>query len=261
MRIISYNVNGLRAAIKKGFLQWLKTHPAEVVCIQEAKAQQSDVIADEFNELGYKDYWFCAQKKGDSGVTVFSKIEPDDVQCGTGHALSDDEGRVIQLDFGAVRLINAYFPSGTTGTERQTFKYTWMNEFFVYLEELRTKRPHLILCGDYNIAHREIDIHSPKTNQKTSGFLPEERAWLDKLYSSGWTDTFRNQRPDEKDRYTWWTQRFPSVRRENKGWRLDYISVTDSLRPLIRDAEIYPHIQHSDHCPVYAELDLQSLKS
>jgi exodeoxyribonuclease-3 len=260
MRIISYNVNGIRAAIKKGFIEWLKTHPADVICIQEAKAQQTDVAAKEFNDLGYKDYWFCAQKKGYSGVTVFSKLEPDDVHCGTGHALSDDEGRVMQLDFGPVRLINAYFPSGTTGDIRQTFKYNWMEEFFDYLQSLRARHPHLILCGDFNIAHREIDLHSPKTNGKTSGFLPEERAWMDKFYSSGWIDTFRSKRPDEKDRYSWWTQRFPSVRRENKGWRLDYIAVTEPLGSLIKDAEIYPDIQHSDHCPVYAELDLQSLK-
>lgn len=260
MKIISYNINGIRAAIKKGFLDWLKTHPADVVCIQEAKAQQSDVDSKAFKELGYKDHWFCAQKKGYSGVTVFSKIEPDAVQCGTGHQVSDDEGRVIQLDFGKVRLINAYFPSGTTGDERQQYKYAWLNEFFDYVQELRKKHPAIILCGDYNIAHKEIDLHSPKTNTKTSGFLPEERAWMDALYSNGWVDTFRHVKPEEKHRYSWWSQRFPSVRAANKGWRIDYISVTEPLKPLIKDADIFPDVKHSDHCPVFAEIDTDALK-
>ncbi|MEJ7912767.1 MAG: exodeoxyribonuclease III [Chitinophagaceae bacterium] len=257
MKIISYNVNGLRAAIKKGFLEWLQSHPADVVCIQENKAQQSDLPAKAFNELGYKDYWFCAQKKGYSGVTVFTKIEPDAVQCGTGHQVSDDEGRVLQLDFGKVRVINAYFPSGTSGDERQTYKYTWLNEFFEYVQGLRTTHPNLILCGDYNIAHQEIDLHSPKTNLKTSGFLPAERAWMDQLYSQGWTDTFRQVHPNKEGGYSWWSQRFPSVRLTNKGWRIDYISVTEPLKSFVKDADIYPDVKHSDHCPVYAHIDTE----
>lgn len=259
MKIISYNVNGIRAAIKKGFIDWLQTHPADVICIQENKAQQSDVAAKPFNDLGYKDYWFCAQKKGYSGVTVFSKIEPDAVQCGTGYGISDDEGRVLQLDFGPVRLINAYFPSGTTGDVRQTYKYLWLDDFYDYVQGLRNTHPNIILCGDYNIAHKEIDLHSPKTNTKTSGFLPDERAWMDKLYSTGWIDTFRHHRPHEKHRYSWWSQRFPSVRLANKGWRIDYISVTEPLKPFIKEAEIFADVKHSDHCPVYAEIDVEGL--
>jgi len=258
MKIISYNVNGLRAAMKKGFVEWLKTGPADVICIQENKAQQGDVDCSIFEEAGYKDYWFCAQKKGYSGVTVFSKIEPDHVQCGTGHQVSDSEGRVIQLDFGTIRVINAYFPSGTTGDVRQTYKYQWLEEFYSYVQDLRQQHPNIVLCGDYNIAHKEIDLHSPKTNQQTSGFLPEERAWMDKFYGSGWIDVFREVRP-EPHRYTWWSQRFPSVRAQNKGWRIDYISVTEPLRPCIKDAEIYPDVKHSDHCPVYAEFDISTL--
>lgn len=261
MKIITYNVNGIRAAIKKGFIDWLQSNPADVVCIQEAKAQQTDVDAKAFNDLGYKDYWFCAQKKGYGGVTVFSKIEPDEVQCGSGHQVSDDEGRILQLQFGKVRLINAYFPSGTSGDERQTYKYSWLNDFFDYVHDLRDTHPNIILCGDYNIAHKEIDIHSPKTNTKTSGFLPRERAWMDKFYGAGWVDVFRHQRPDEKHRYSWWSQRFPSVRLANKGWRIDYISVTEPLKPFIKDAEIYPDVKHSDHCPVYAEIDIESLNA
>jgi len=136
MKIISYNVNGLRAAIKKGFLEWLQTHPADVICIQENKAQQSDLASNLFADLGYHDYWFCAQKKGYSGVTIFTKIKPDDVQCGTGHQVSDDEGRILQMDFGKVRIINAYFPNGGMGEERQAYKYLWLENFFDYVQEL-----------------------------------------------------------------------------------------------------------------------------
>lgn len=258
MKIISYNVNGLRAAMKKGFAEWMQTHPADVICLQECKAQQHDVDISALRELGYKDHWFCAQKKGYSGVTVFSKIDPDDVQCGTGHEVSDSEGRVIQLQFGKVRLINAYFPSGSSGDERQTYKYQWLNEFYEYIQQLRTQHPNMILCGDYNIAHRDIDIHDPKGNKKSSGFLPEEKAWMDRLYTNGWVDAFREKRP-EPHQYTWWSQRFPNVRLQNKGWRIDYISVTDPLRPLIQDAAIYPDVKHSDHCPVFAAIDVAQL--
>ena len=258
MKIISYNVNGLRAAVKKGFIDWLKTHPADVICIQENKAQESDVDAAPFEALGYSCHWFCAQKKGYSGVTVFSKIKPDAVTCGTGHEVSDSEGRVIQLDFGKLRLINAYFPSGTSGDERQTYKYQWLSEFYDYLQDLRKTHPHLILCGDYNIAHKEIDIHDPKGNKKNSGFLPEERAWMDQFYSNGWVDSLREFKQDPH-LYTWWSQRFPSVRLNNKGWRIDYISVTDTLKPHLRSADIYPDVKHSDHCPIFLELDVESL--
>jgi exodeoxyribonuclease-3 len=162
MRIISYNVNGIRAAINKGLLDWLKKDPADVICVQETKALKENVDHKSFNDLGYQDYWFSAQKKGYSGVAVFSKIKPDKVEYGNGHGPSDDEGRVLQMDFGDVRLINAYFPSGTSGDERQDFKYKWLDEFLTYLNKLQKKHPKIILCGDYNIAHKEIDIHDPK---------------------------------------------------------------------------------------------------
>jgi exodeoxyribonuclease III len=255
MRIISYNVNGLRSAMKKGFCDWLKTNPADIICLQENKAQQSDIDCSVFNESGYYDYWFCAQKKGYSGVTVLSRIQPDKVECGTGHQVSDDEGRVVQLDFGNLRLINAYFPSGTSGDARQAYKYQWLDEFYNYIEQLKQKHPNMILCGDYNIAHKEMDIHDPKGNKNSSGFLPGERAWMDKLYSNGWVDTFREIHP-EPNRYSWWSQRFPSVRLANKGWRIDYISVTSPLKPYIKDAEIFPNIKHSDHCPIYLDIDV-----
>ena len=253
LRIISYNVNGIRAAMKKGLVDWLKTNPADIICFQETKAEKDNVAHAEFASLGYQDLWFSAQKKGYSGVAVLTKIKPDHIQYGTGHQVSDDEGRVIQLDFGDIRLINAYFPSGTTGEIRQGFKYQWLDEFYIYLDELKKKYPRLILCGDYNIAHKEIDIHDPKGNKNSSGFLPAERAWMDKFLDSGWTDSFRVKHP-EPHRYSWWSQRFPSVRLNNKGWRIDYINVTNNLAERIVNADIFPDIKQSDHCPVYLEI-------
>jgi len=253
LRIISYNVNGIRSAIKKGFIDWLKTDPADIICIQETKAERDNVDHRSFTELGFHDYWFSARKKGYSGVAVFSKFKPDNVTYGNGHGPSDEEGRVIQLDFGELRLINAYFPSGTSGSERQDFKYLWLNELQTWLEIMRKNHPKLILCGDYNIAHREIDIHDPKGNKQSSGFLPEERAWMDRFYESGWVDAFREFH-SEPHRYSWWSQRFPSVRLQNKGWRIDYINVTSPLKQDLLDAEIFPEVKHSDHCPVYLEL-------
>lgn len=254
MRIISYNVNGIRAAIKKGFVEWLQTNPADIICLQETKATKDDVNMDAISALGYYDYWFSAQKKGYSGVAVLTKIKPDQVINGNGHVSSDEEGRVIQLDFGDIRLINAYFPSGTSGDHRQQFKYEWLDEFHNYLKKLRKKYPNIILCGDYNIAHKEIDIHDPKGNKHTTGFLPEEREWMTKFLDSGWIDTFRIFH-DEPHRYSWWSQRFPSVRLNNKGWRIDYIAATEPLRSRLVDAEILPDIKHSDHCPVYLEIN------
>jgi exodeoxyribonuclease III len=256
LRIISYNVNGIRAAMNKGLIEWLKTDPADIICIQETKALKDNVNHKEFTDLGFHDYWFSAQKKGYSGVAVFTKIKPDHVEYGTGHKVSDDEGRVIQLDFGKLRLINAYFPSGTSGDERQGFKYQWLDEFFNYLEQLKKQHPHLVLCGDYNIAHKDIDIHDPKGNKKSSGFLPEEKAWMDKFIASGWIDAFREFNKDPHA-YSWWSQRFPSVRLQNKGWRIDYITVTEPLKPTLLKATIYPDVRQSDHCPVYLELDIK----
>lgn len=255
MRIISYNVNGIRAAMKKGLMEWLQTDPADVICVQETKAEKDNVNHKAFTDLGFHDYWFSAQKKGYSGVAVFTKIKPDNVEFGTGHAQSDSEGRVIQLDFKDVRLINAYFPSGTSGEERQGYKYTWLDEIYDYVNKMKKKYPKLILCGDYNIAHTELDIHNPKGNKDTSGFLPAEREWMTKLFGNGWVDSFREFHP-EPHRYSWWSQRFPSVRLENKGWRIDYINVTETLRKNLKDAEIYPDVKHSDHCPVYMDIKL-----
>ncbi|PUZ28284.1 exodeoxyribonuclease III [Chitinophaga parva] len=254
MRIISYNVNGVRSAMTKGFTDWLKTDPADIICVQETKAHKDNVDFAQFEALGYEHYWHSASKKGYSGVAVLTKIKPDNVFYGTGHAQSDLEGRVIRLDFGDITLINAYFPSGTTGEERQTYKYQWLDEFHGFLLELAETRPNLVVCGDYNIVHKPIDIHDPVGNKKSSGFLPEERAWMDKFFASGFVDTFRhfNQDPHQ---YTWWTFR-AGARGNNKGWRIDYINVTTPMLEKLSDAHIMPDIKHSDHCPVFLELDV-----
>jgi len=254
MRIISYNTNGIRAAMKKGLIEWLQTDVADIICIQETKASKEDVDYAKIEALGFKTFWFSAQKKGYSGVAIFTKIKPDAIFYGNGIEQSDFEGRVIRADFGDITLINAYFPSGTSGDERQTYKYQWLEEFYAYIEDVRKSRPHIILTGDYNIAHHPIDIHDPKGNKNSSGFLPEERAWMDKLYSNKWIDTFRFIHSEKTGQYTWWSQRFPSVRLQNKGWRIDYISVTDSLQSKIADAAIFPDAKHSDHCPIYLSL-------
>lgn len=252
MRIITYNVNGIRAAVKKGFIDWLKSDPADIVCLQEIKAHQEDVPVADIQSAGYEVFSYSAQKKGYSGVAILTKKKPDYVQCGNGVMQSDAEGRVIRADFGDLTLINAYFPSGTSGEERQGYKYQWLDEFYEYITELRKTRPKLVICGDYNICHKAIDIHDPVRNKNYTGFLPEERAWMDKLFDNGFIDSFRvfNQEPHQ---YTWWSQ-FAGARANNKGWRIDYISVSEPLGKKLLAAAIYPDVKHSDHCPMYLEM-------
>jgi exodeoxyribonuclease-3 len=256
MRIISYNVNGIRAAIKKGFLDWLATNPADVVCIQETKANPDDIDKSAIEKLGFESYWFSAEKRGYSGVAIFSKKKPDAIKTGTGHAMSDYEGRVIQADFGNLSIINAYFPSGTSGDVRQGYKYIWLDEFLAYVNDIKKSGRKLIIVGDYNIAHKEMDIHDPKGNKKSSGFLPEERAWMDKWLEAGFVDTFRYLHPEVTGAYSWWSQRFPGVRLQNKGWRIDYICATENLWETLKAAAIYPDVKHSDHCPIYADFEM-----
>ncbi len=256
MRIISYNVNGIRAAFKKGFVDWLRENPADVLCLQETKATHDVVDVHLLEELGYCHHWFSAQKKGYSGVAIFSKKKPDAVTIGTGYELSDFEGRVITAKYGDLLIINAYFPSGTSGDHRQVYKYQWLDEISAYLQGLQKKNPKIILCGDYNIAHTEIDIHDPKSNKNTTGFLPQEREWLTGFFESGWIDTFRHFNKDPHN-YTWWSQRFPSLRLNNKGWRIDYISATKAVEKQLTGAGILPEVKHSDHCPIYVELKIK----
>ncbi|MEO8720707.1 MAG: exodeoxyribonuclease III [Ginsengibacter sp.] len=258
MRIISYNVNGIRSAIKKGFIDWLKTDPADIICLQEIKANESDIDRAGIESAGYRSYFFSAQKKGYSGVAILSKPEPDNVLYGHGNIQSDFEGRVLRADFGDVTLICSYFPSGTSGETRQAYKYIWLEEFLEYLNELKSAGRSLIVCGDYNIAHKEIDIHNPVSNKRTTGFLPDERAWFDKFLISGFTDGFRHLNK-ERGQYTWWSVMRPTTRLENKGWRIDYINVTNNLSGCIQKVKIFPDVKHSDHCPVYLELDLEQI--
>ncbi len=255
MRIITYNVNGIRSAINKGFAGWLATNPADIICLQEIKAERAQVDLAAIEALGYESYWFSAQKKGYSGVAIFTKIKPDAVFYGNGIMQSDAEGRVIRADFGDVTLLNCYFPSGTSGEERQGYKYQWLDEFYAYITELKKERPNLVICGDYNICHKPIDIHNPVSNKKSSGFLPEERAWLDKFLELGFTDSFRHLNAEAAGHYSWWSARFNS-RAQNKGWRIDYVTVSKPLEPKLKHTAIYPDVIHSDHCPVFAELCL-----
>ena len=254
MRIITYNVNGIRAAIKRGFIDWLKTDPADIICLQEIKAHKDDIDIALIESAGYRSWWFSAQKKGYSGVAILSKLLPDNVEYGHSNEQSDFEGRVLRADFNDITLINAYFPSGTSGGHRQSYKYIWLDEFLDYLNNLRKTRRKIIVCGDYNIAHKEIDIHNPVSNKNTTGFLPEERAWLDKFLKNDFIDGFRHLNK-EPDQYTWWSVMRPTTRLENKGWRIDYINVSTNLRDMIKDVKIFPEVKHSDHCPVYLELN------
>ncbi|NCX95312.1 MAG: exodeoxyribonuclease III [Chitinophagia bacterium] len=254
MRIITYNVNGIRAAVKKGFAEWLQTSPADIICLQEIKADKQDIPEEVIKNAGYDVYSFSAQKKGYSGVAILSKLKFNNVIIGNNHAQSDTEGRVIAADMGNCYLINAYFPSGTSGEDRQTYKYQWLDEFFNYVNELKQKQPNIIVCGDYNICHKAIDIHDPVRNKNYTGFLPEERAWMDKWFDNGMTDSFRqfNQQPHQ---YTWWSQ-LGKARETNKGWRIDYISVSEPLRSLLTDSAIMPDVKHSDHCPMMTAINL-----
>lgn len=254
MRIASYNVNGIRAASNKGLIDYLKEENFDVVCFQELKAMPEQIDEGAFSELGYHLYWYSAEKKGYSGVGIISKEEPDAVHCGVGHELFDAEGRVIRLDYEWGSVISAYFPSGTTGDIRQSVKMEFLEYFFDYIEELKQEIPHLVVCGDYNICHQAIDIHNPKGNEKTSGFLPEEREWMTQWFDSGFIDSFRKLNP-QPDQYTWWSYR-ANARVNNKGWRIDYISVDESLEENLKASGIHNHAVHSDHCPSWVELSV-----
>lgn len=253
MKILSYNVNGLRAAVKKGLIGWLSEELPDVLCLQEIKLQPDQFPASAFEEAGYEGYLFPAQKKGYSGVAVLCRRPPDQVVNGMGISHYDDEGRFLRADFGKLSVVNAYHPSGTSGSERQSFKMQWLEDFLTYISALRKERPHLVLCGDYNICHENIDIYNPASHVKTSGFLPEERQWMGRLLAAGFVDTFRYLHPD-RQAYSWWDYR-THARREDKGWRIDYCLASESLRPLIREASILGAVEHSDHCPVSLTID------
>lgn len=253
-KIISYNVNGIRAATNKGLLDWIKEHDFDIVSVQEIKAMKEQAPVALIEELGYHHHWHSAEKKGYSGVATFSKKEPDNVVIGCGIEKYDREGRVLRTDFGDVTLLNCYFPSGTTGGIRQDFKYEFLDDFFNWINELKKERPNLIIVGDYNIAHTEMDIHNPKSNKNSSGFLPEEREWMTKWFESGFTDAFRFVNP-ELIEYSWWSYR-ANARANNKGWRIDYQSVSDPLKDKIKRSFQMKEAMHSDHCPVFLEIEI-----
>lgn len=248
MKIITYNVNGIRSAVSKGFTGWLESSQADVVCLQETKAQPDQIPVMDIASAGYITYSFSAQKKGYSGVALLCKKEPDHVEYGMGIPQYDNEGRLIRADYGDLSIISVYHPSGTSGDERQAFKMKWLEDFLLYTEELRKTRHKLIIAGDYNICHRPIDIHDPVRNAKNSGFLPEEREWVSRFLSHGYTDSFRYLHPEMKDQYTWWSFRAGS-RAKNLGWRIDYLMLTENLNSKLKEAFIMPDARHSDHCP------------
>ena len=251
MKIFSYNVNGIRAAIRKGFIDWLKEYNPDIICLQEIKANTDQLDLELFNNIGYNNYWFSAQKKGYSGVAILSKNKPSSVQYGTGIDHMDFEGRNLRVDFKNFSVMSLYLPSGTN-LNRLEYKFRYMDEFLSYINDLKKSIPNLIICGDFNICHQAIDIHDPIRNAKVSGFLPREREWITNLMDLGFIDSFRylNSQPNS---YSWWSYRANS-RANNKGWRIDYNMVSNSLKTNIKSSYLLNNIYHSDHCPVGLEL-------
>jgi len=251
LRVLSYNVNGIRAALKKGFADWLQAADPDVLCVQETKALQEQVDTGVFEDLGYHHYWFSAQKKGYSGVAILTKKEPNKVVYGSGIDHMDFEGRILRVDFDEVSVMSLYLPSGTN-VDRLDYKFKFMDEFQDYIEKLKKEIPNLMICGDYNICHEAIDIHDPVRNKTVSGFLPEERSWLDGFMKSGFIDSFRYLN-SEPHHYSWWSYR-ANARNNNKGWRIDYALVSSPLKENISRSFILPEAKHSDHCPIGVEL-------
>lgn len=253
MKVISYNVNGIRAAIKKGFIDWLISTNPDVICLQEIKANKEQLDLTLFDDAGYKyHYWHSAQKKGYSGTAILSKTKPNNIEYETGIELGDNEGRILRADFDSVSVISLYLPSGTNEL-RLNLKFQFMDDFQEYINRLKIETPNLVICGDYNICHQEMDIHNPKGLKNTSGFLPIERDWISGFINNGFIDSFRyfNKEPDQ---YSWWSYR-ANARNNNKGWRLDYCMVSNSLENKLQRAYILQEAKHSDHCPVVVELE------
>jgi len=249
LRVISVNVNGIRAAAKKGLFEWLIMQQADVICVQETKAQESQLSDDAYRLPGYYRYFHDAEKRGYSGVALYSKTEPLQVRKGFGMSLADSEGRYIQADYPGFRVASVYLPSGTSGEARQQVKYEVLDHFSRFLESIKADKGEYIVCGDFNIAHHPIDLKNWRTNQKNSGFLPEERQWLDHLFDQqGYVDAFRviNQEPEQ---YTWWSSR-GQARAKNVGWRIDYQIITPSLKGTVKAASIYKDERFSDHSPL-----------
>lgn len=253
MKIISYNVNGIRAAVSKGLYDWLEVESPDILCLQETKAQEEQIDLITMQSMGYQSYIHSAEKKGYSGVALFSKQPADNIEIGMGVPLYDQEGRVLRADFGDLTVVSVYIPSGTTGDIRQDFKMDFLVHFEAYVRRLREERKNVVISGDYNICHKPIDINNPQKHTKSSGFLPDERAWFDDFVASGMIDSFRvfDQRPDQ---YSWWSYR-AGAKPKNLGWRIDYHMVSAPLKDKLLGASILPELNFSDHCPIIVELD------
>lgn len=245
MKLISWNVNGLRACVQKGFTEYFKSVDADIFCIQETKLQEGQI---DFSPEGYHCYWSYADKKGYSGTAMFTKHKPISVTYGIGIDEHDHEGRVITAEFEDFYMIVCYTPNSQRELTRLDYRVRWEHDFREYLKKLSSKKP-LILCGDLNVAHNEIDLKNPKTNRHNAGFTDEERGEMTKLLDSGFIDTFRYFYPDAEGRYSWWSYRF-KAREKNAGWRIDYFIVSESLKDRLKDADIHHDIMGSDHCPV-----------
>ncbi|MDD2283074.1 MAG: exodeoxyribonuclease III [Eubacteriales bacterium] len=250
MKLASWNVNGLRACVNKGFLESFAAIDSDIFCLQEIKLQEGQIHLD---LEGYQQYWNYAVKKGYSGTAVFTRLTPLSVQYGLGQAEHDREGRVLNLEFDDFYLVNVYTPNSQRGLARLEYRLEWEDVFREYLKELDSKKP-VIICGDLNVAHKEIDIKNPASNRKNAGFTDEERAKLTELLDQGFIDTFRHFYPDKKDAYSWWSY-FSNARERNIGWRIDYFLVSDRLKKSLTDAAILSYIMGSDHCPVTLELE------
>lgn len=254
IRLISWNVNGIRAAQKKGFLDWLHLESPDIMCVQETKAHKEQLDSELADPDGYHSYFSSAVKKGYSGVVIYSKKEPLSVKCGFGIEKFDSEGRTLIADYGDFVLFNIYFPNGKASKERLEYKMEFYDAFLEYADTLKGRGKKIVVCGDVNTAHKEIDLARPKDNEKTSGFLPEERAWIDKLLSHGYVDTFRafNKEPEQ---YSWWSMR-TRARERNVGWRIDYFYASENVMENITDAFIMPDVMGSDHCPIGLDMGI-----
>lgn len=248
-KLVSYNVNGLRANIKKGLLPWLSGQDPTIFCLQEIKLDDPQLVEPLFADLGYHCFWFPAAKKGYSGVGLLSKEAPKSVKLGLDIPEYDQEGRVLQAEFEEFTLLACYFPSGSSSEDRQAFKMKFLADFYVFTQKLRDEGRKLIICGDVNICHRAIDIHNPISNAKSSGFLPEEREWVSSFLDLGFIDAYRSLHPQEAHQYTWWTYR-AGAKAKNLGWRIDYFFLSVDLLPQLVSAEHHPDVLMSDHCPI-----------
>jgi exodeoxyribonuclease-3 len=255
-KLVSWNVNGVRSIIRKGFWEWLKTTEPDMLCLQEVKAK-ADQIEDLFASHDYQIHWNAAQRKGYSGIAIFSRHQPHSLNHGIGNEMFDNEGRITIAEYSDFTLLNLYFPNSQHGLLRLRYKLDFCDEVLAYCNRLRAQGKKLVLCGDFNVAHTAIDLKNPKENENNPGYTAEERAWMDRFVAAGYVDIFRRRHPDEPGHYTWWTYR-ANARARNIGWRIDYFFVTEDLVSQVSDAYIMKEVMGSDHCPVGLEIEFMS---